>query len=56
LLELNTIYNEDCLGDKEKGTGMWRIPDKSIDAIIYDLLYGTTNRNKRDVIIPFEPL
>jgi len=23
-MELNKIYNEDCLGDKESGTGMWR--------------------------------
>lgn len=32
------------------------IPDKSIDAIIADLPYGTTARNKWDTIIPFEPL
>lgn len=38
--ELNKIYNEDCLGDKESGTGMWRIPDKSIDMILCDLPYG----------------
>ena len=30
-MELNKIYNEDCLGYKESGTGMWRIPDKSVD-------------------------
>lgn len=56
MIELNKIYNEDCLGDKEKGTGMWRIPDKSIDMILCDLPYGTTNRNKWDVILPFEKL
>ena len=39
---LNKIYNEDCLGNKELVTGMWRIPDKSIDCIICDLPYGTT--------------
>lgn len=54
-MELNTIYNEDCLGDKEKGTGMWRIPDKSIDMILCDLPYGTT-KCKWDTVIPFEPL
>ena len=32
------------------------IPDKSIDAIITDLPYGTTNRNTWDEIIPFEPM
>lgn len=36
MIELNRIYNEDCL------VGMKRIPDKSIDAIICDLPYGTT--------------
>jgi len=35
---------------------MQRIPDKSIDMILCDLPYGTTNRNKWDVIIPFEKL
>ena len=48
-MQLNSIYNEDCL------EGMKRIPDKSIDMILCDLPYGTT-RNKWDVIIPFEPL
>jgi site-specific DNA-methyltransferase (adenine-specific) len=32
------------------------IPDKSIDCIITDLPFGQTQRNKWDVIIPFEPL
>ena len=31
------------------------IPDKSIDMILCDLPYGTT-QNKSDIIIPFEPL
>jgi DNA modification methylase len=48
-MELNKIYNEDCL------IGMKRIPDKSIDMILCDLPYGTTNC-KWDTIIPFEPL
>ena len=43
------IYNEDCL------VGMRDLPDKSIDMILADLPYGVTN-NKKDVIIPFEPL
>lgn len=55
MLELNIIYNEDCLGDKSLGTGMWRIPDKSIDMILCDLPYGTT-ACKWDTVIPFEPL
>lgn len=46
------LYNGDCL----------RVMDKLIDegivvdAIICDLPYGTTTRNKWDVIIPFEPM
>ena len=48
-MEINKIYNEDCL------IGMQRIPDKSIDAIICDLPYGTT-ACKWDNVIPFEPL
>src|SRR5699024_6663776 len=48
-LELNKIYNEDCL------EGMKKIPDKSIDMILCDLLYGTT-RNKWDAIIPLDEL
>lgn len=49
MIELNRIYNEDCL------EGMKRIPDGSVDMILCDLPYGTT-RNKWDEIIPFEPL
>ena len=42
---LNTIYNEDCL------VGMSKIPDGSVDMILCDLPYGTT-QNKWDSIIP----
>ena len=49
MIELNKIYNEDCL------EGMKRIPDKSVDMILADLPYGTT-RNKWDSIIPLDPL
>lgn len=49
---LNRIYNADCLGEK----GMTIIPDKSIDMILCDLPYGTTDKNKWDVVIPFKPL
>lgn len=49
MIELNRIYNEDCL------VGMGRIPDKSVDMILCDLPYGTT-ACKWDNVIPFEPL
>jgi len=49
MIELNRIYNEDCL------EGMKRIADKSIDMILCDLPYGTT-ACKWDTIIPFKPL
>lgn len=49
MLELNRIYNEDCL------EGMRRIPDGSVDMVLCDLPYGTT-ACKWDTIIPFEPL
>ena len=49
MIELNKIYNEDCL------EGMKRIPDRSVDMILCDLPYGTTVC-KWDTIIPFEPL
>ena len=39
------LLNGDCL------ELMKNIPDKSIDMILCDLPYGTTNRNKWDVII-----
>jgi site-specific DNA-methyltransferase (adenine-specific) len=47
-LELNRIYQRDCLSDG----GMALIPDKSIDMILCDLPYGTTSC-KWDSIIPF---
>lgn len=50
MLEINKIYNEDCL------EGMKKIDDKSVDCIITDLPYGQTSRNKWDSVIPFEPL
>lgn len=50
MLEINKIYNEDCL------EGMKEIDDKSVDAIITDLPYGQTSRNKWDSVIPFKPL
>jgi len=49
LLEINKIYNMDCL------EGMKYIDDKSIDMILCDLPYGTT-KCKCDIVIPFEPL
>jgi site-specific DNA-methyltransferase (adenine-specific) len=49
MIELNKIYNEDCL------EGMKRIEDKSIDMILCDLPYGTT-ACVWDTIIPFEKL
>ena len=62
MLELDNIYNEDCL------QGMKRIPDGSVDAIICDLPYGTMKgaqiegwvKAERDTswdeVIPTEPL
>lgn len=49
MIELNKIYNEDCL------EGMKRIPDGSVDLIVCDLPYGTT-RNQWDSIIPLDKL
>jgi DNA modification methylase len=49
MIELNKIYNEDCL------EGMKRIEGKSIDMILCDLPYGTT-KCKWDIVIPFAPL
>lgn len=48
-MQLNKIYNECCI------IGMQRIPDKSIDMILCDLPYGTT-QCKWDTIIPFNEL
>ena len=49
MIELNKIYNEDCL------EGMKRIPDGSVDCVICDLPYGTT-KNSWDTVIPLEGL
>jgi len=49
MLELNKIYNMDCL------EGMKSIDDNSIDMILCDLPYGTTACSW-DTIIPFKPL
>ena len=48
-MELNKIYNEDCL------EGMKRIPDGSVDCVICDLPYGTT-ACAWDSVIPFDKL
>lgn len=47
--DLNTAYQEDCL------LAMKQIPNKSIDMILCDLPYGTT-QNKWDAVIPLDPL
>jgi site-specific DNA-methyltransferase (adenine-specific) len=49
MLEINLIYNEDCL------MGMQKIDDKSIDMILCDLPYGTT-ACKWDSIIDLDKL
>lgn len=49
MLELNTIYNIDCI------KGMSLIDDKSIDMIFVDLPYQKT-QNSWDVMIPFVPM
>ena len=51
LLEINKIYNEDCIGKN----GMQLIDDNSIDMIFCDLPYGTT-ACKWDAVIPFDKL
>lgn len=48
-LEINKIYHMDCL------EGMKLIPDKSIDMILCDLPYGTT-QNKWDSVIDLKSL
>ena len=54
MIELNKIYNEDCL------EGMKRISNGSVDCIICDLPYGVLNKLSEgggwDSIIPLEPL
>jgi site-specific DNA-methyltransferase (adenine-specific) len=49
MVEINTIYNLDCLD------GMKMIDDKSVDCIICDLPYGTTACSW-DTVIPFNKL
>lgn len=49
MIELNTIYNEDCL------EGMKRIPDGSVDCIICDLPYGVLSL-EWDKILPVNKL
>ena len=48
-MELNKIYNEDCL------VGMKKIPDASVDCVICDLPYETT-KNAWDCVIPLNDL
>ena len=45
-----TLYKGDCLIESDK------IESGSVDLILTDLPYGTTNRNKWDVIIPFDKM
>ena len=42
-MELNKIYNEDCL------VGMKKIPDASVDCIICDLPYGVLNKKSEEI-------
>ena len=54
MIELNKIYNEDCL------EGMKRIPDGSVDCVICDLPYGVLNKQSEgggwDSVIPLDLL
>ena len=54
MIELDRIYNEDCL------VGMQRIPDGSVDSIICDLPYEVLNKGNKhaqwDRLIPFDKL
>lgn len=49
MLEINKIYFQDCL------EGMKSI-DKCVDMVLCDLPYSVTNRQKWDVLIPFDEL
>jgi len=51
LIELNRIYNEDCVSDR----GMCLIPDKSVDMILCDLPYGELECGW-DSLIPLDQL
>ncbi len=44
------LLKGDCLIESDK------IENGSVDLILTDLPYGTTNRNKWDVIIPFDKM
>ena len=44
------LYKGDCLIESDK------IESGSVDLILTDLPYGTTNRNKWDIIIPFDKM
>jgi len=44
------LLQGDCLIESDK------IESGSVDLILTDLPYGTTNRNKWDVIIPFDKM
>ena len=48
-MEIDNIYNMDCL------EGMKQIPDGTIDAVICDLPYGTT-QCPWDAVIPFDKM
>lgn len=48
-MDLNKIYNEDCL------EGMKRIPDNSVDCVVCDLPYGTTKKHW-DCVIPLDKI
>ena len=48
-MEINKIYNDDCL------EGMRKIADGSVDMILCDLPYGTT-QCKWDTVIDFKKL
>ena len=50
MIELNKIYNEDCL------EGMKRIPDKSIDMILCAICLMVTRLVNGIQLLPFEPL
>lgn len=52
MLELNKIYNVDCVGPE----GMCLIDDKSIDLILCDLPYGKCTECTWDIMIPLDVL
>lgn len=50
-LQLNTVHKADCIGEN----GMCLIPNKSVDMILSDIPYGTTE-NCWDSVIPLNKL